>query len=65
MQPSNPDKPPRNHDQEMPPRKGDDIPNTGVDERAPDRERNAPVPEEETYERQPRNQRGDRNDVRE
>jgi hypothetical protein len=65
MQPSNPDKPPRNRDQETPKREGDDIPNTAVEERVRDRERNTPVPEEETYEREPRNQRVDRNDLEE
>jgi hypothetical protein len=58
MQPSNPDKPPRNRDQEMPKRMGDEIPNT-VHERARDRDRDAPMPEEETYEREPPNQRSD------
>jgi hypothetical protein len=62
MQP-NPDKPPRNRDQEMPKREGDNIPNTAAEERARDRDRHAPVPEEETYEREPRNQQVDRNDL--
>jgi hypothetical protein len=59
MQPSNPDKPPTNRDQEMPKRQGDTIPNTTAEERDRNRDRNAPVPEEETYERGPETQRQD------
>jgi hypothetical protein len=64
MQPSNLERPPRNRDQEMPKREGDDIAKTAIDERSPDREPTAPR-DEETYERQPRNQRADRNDLEE
>jgi hypothetical protein len=57
MPPRN-NKPPRNRDQDLPPRKGDMIERTIPEERdREDRDRNAPVPEEETYEREPRNQR--------
>lgn len=50
--------PPRNRDQEQPRRKGEAIESTGTTERDEgERKRNAPVPEEETYEREPRNQR--------
>jgi hypothetical protein len=53
-----PQKPPRNRDQEQPPRKGDKIEPTPPAERGQDRrERKAPLPEEETYERDPTNQR--------
>lgn len=52
------EKPPRNRDQEVPRRKGESIESTTVEsERGNERDRNAPVPEEETYEREPRNQR--------
>jgi hypothetical protein len=55
---ADPQKPPRNRDQEQPPRKGDTIEPTIPAEREGDkRERNAPLPEEETYEREPMNQR--------
>ncbi len=57
MQPTNPEKPPRNRDQEMPRRHGDTFASTTTEERDRDRDRNAPVQEEETYEREPRNQR--------
>lgn len=44
-------KPPRNRVQELPPRKGDSIEHTTPPERGQgERERNAPLPEEETYE---------------
>ena len=53
-----PQKPPRNRDQELPPRKGDSIEHTTPPERGQDeRERNAPLPEEETYERGTGNRR--------
>jgi hypothetical protein len=58
MMPLRNNKPPRNRDQELPPRKGDTIERMIPEERGgEDRDRNAPVPEEETYEREPRNQR--------
>ena len=44
MQPSNPERPPRNRDQEIPKREGDDMAKTATDERSRDRDRNAPVP---------------------
>jgi hypothetical protein len=50
-------KPPRNRDQELPRRKGESIESTVGTERGKDRDRNASLPEEETYERTPRNQR--------
>jgi hypothetical protein len=54
-----PQKPPRNRDLEQPPRKGDTIEPTTPAERGQDeRERRAPLPEEETYEREPLNPRG-------
>jgi len=44
-------KPPRNRDQELPPRKRDSIEHTTPPERGQgERERNAALPEEETYE---------------
>jgi hypothetical protein len=53
-----PHKPSRNQDQELPPRKGDSIEPAPPPERGHgDRERNAPLPEEETYERGVGNQR--------
>ena len=52
MQPSHPERPPRNRDQEIPKREGDDMSKTVADERSRDRKRDAPLPEEETYERQ-------------
>ena len=55
---TDPQKPPRNRDQEQPPRKGDTIEPTIPAERGGEKpERNAPLPEEETYEREPVNQR--------
>ena len=55
---ADPQKPPRNRDQEQPPRKGDTIePTTPAEPEGDKRERNAPLPEEETYEREPVNQR--------
>lgn len=51
-------KPPRNRDQELPPRKGDSIEHTTPPERGQgEGERNAPLPEEETYERGTGNRR--------
>ena len=48
-----PEKPPRNRDQDVPARKGDTIEPTAIPERSPSkREGNAPLPEEETYERE-------------
>jgi hypothetical protein len=52
-----PEKRPRNVDQELPQRQGDSITNTTTETNEQDRDRNAPVPEEETFEREPRNQR--------
>lgn len=54
-------KPPRNRDKDIPPRKGESIESPATPERGPERgkgerDRNAPLPEEETYEREPRNQ---------
>ena len=49
---SDPKKPPRNRDLEQPRRTGETIQPTMPPERGQnDRERNAPLPEEETYER--------------
>jgi hypothetical protein len=49
-----PQKPPRNRDQELPPRKGEAIESTVPSERGKgERDPNGPVPEEETYEREP------------
>jgi hypothetical protein len=51
-------KPPRNRDQELPRRKEESIESTVPPEREKnERGRNAPLPEEETYEREPRDQR--------
>jgi hypothetical protein len=51
-------KTPRNQDQEIPPRKGESIESTVTSERGKgDRDRNAPLPEEETYERKPPDER--------
>ena len=51
-------KPPRNRDQELPRRQGESIESTVPPERGKDeRDRNAPLPEKETYEREPRDQR--------
>ena len=47
-------KPPRNRDQELPKRQGDNLPGTtepGADRT--DRNERKPLPEEETYEREP------------
>lgn len=51
------EKPPRNRDQELPRRKGDSVDSTVGTEKGKKRDRNAPLAEEETYEREPRNQR--------
>jgi hypothetical protein len=48
---------PRNVDQQLPKRTGDAIANTSTDAHEQERGRSAPVPEEETFEREPRNQR--------
>ena len=50
-------KPPQNVDQQVPRRKGESIESTTGDERGGDRDRNAPLPEEETFEREPADQR--------
>jgi hypothetical protein len=53
--------PPRNRDQDLPPRKGDAIEPTTTPERSQDKpERNAPLPEEETYERESEKRTPDR-----
>ena len=53
-----PNKPARNVDQEqLPQRQGDAITDTTREEHDEDRDRNAPVPQEESYERDSRNQR--------
>jgi hypothetical protein len=57
MATQDPEKPPRNVDQDLPKRQGDAIANTSTEANERDRDRNAPVPEEETFEREPRNQR--------
>lgn len=55
-----PEKPPRNRDLEQPPRTGETIPPTAPPERDQgERERNAPLPEEETYERETPDRRVD------
>lgn len=55
---TDPEKPPRNRDQDLPRRKGDSIESTQpAEDRQGEHERNAPVPEEETYEREPLDQR--------
>ena len=51
------EKPPRNRDQDVPRRKGESIESTVGTGRDKERDRNAPVAEEETYEREQRNQR--------
>jgi hypothetical protein len=56
MELDSPEKPPRNRDLDVPKRQGDE-PSPMSEEGGPDRDRNGPVPEEETYERDPRNQR--------
>jgi hypothetical protein len=59
-----PQKPPRNRDQEQPPRKGDTIePTTPVERGQEERERRAPLPEEETYEREPLHPQGGNREV--
>jgi hypothetical protein len=50
-------KPPHNRDQELPPRKRESIESTLENERGKERDRSAPLAEEETYQREPRNQR--------
>ena len=56
---TNEPKAPRNRDQDIPPRKGESIESTVPSERGTgEPDRNAPLPEEETYEREPRDQRG-------
>ena len=57
MSTQDPQKPPRNADQDLPRRQGDKIIDTTTEENIPGRDRNGPVPEEETYEREPRDQR--------
>ena len=58
MSSQDPNKPLRNTDQEqLPTRQGDAIANTTREDHQEDRDRNAPVPEEESYERDSRNQR--------
>lgn len=57
MPAKDPEKPPPNPDQDLPKRQGDSFVSTTTEESGDDRGRNAPVPEEETYEREPRNQR--------
>ena len=53
-----PSKPPRNSDQEqLPKREGDAIANTTTEAHEQERDRSAPLPEEETFEREPGNQR--------
>jgi hypothetical protein len=53
----NQEKPPRNRDQDVPPRKGDSIESTVPERGKDERDRNAPLPEEEAYEREPQDQR--------
>jgi hypothetical protein len=50
-------KPPRNREQDIPPRKGESIESTVPERGQGEGDRNAPLPEEETYEREPRDQR--------
>jgi hypothetical protein len=45
-------KPPRNRDLELPRQTGETMQSTTPPERGGERERNAPLPEEEAYERQ-------------
>ena len=52
-------KPPRNRDQELPPRKGETIEPTVPEGEGQKRERSGPLPEEETYEREPGNRRSE------
>jgi hypothetical protein len=59
-----PQKPPRNRDQDLPARKGDTMEPITTPERSQgDRERNAPLPEEETYERESGKQTPDRSAI--
>ena len=51
------EKPLHNRDQDLPRRKGESVESTIGPEKGKERDRNAPLPEEETYEREPRNQR--------
>ena len=54
MAPDREPKPPRNKDQNAPRREGEDFPSPATPEKAwTDRDRDAPLPEEETYEREP------------
>jgi hypothetical protein len=49
---------PRNRDQDLPPRKGDSIESTVPPERGKgERDRHGPLPEEESYEHEPRDER--------
>ena len=58
MTTNQPQRPPRNRDQELPPRKGESIESTVPSERGKgERDRNDPLPEEETSERERRDQR--------
>jgi hypothetical protein len=50
-------KAPRNRDQDVPPRKGESIESTVPDRGKGERDRSAPLPEEESYEREPQDQR--------
>jgi hypothetical protein len=52
-------KPPRNRDQQQPPRKGETIESTVPEGEGPKRERSGPLPEEETYEREGPDRRSD------
>lgn len=55
-----PRRPPRNRDLEQPRRTGETMPPTVPEQGQSKRERNAPLPEEETYEREtPRRDRRD------
>jgi hypothetical protein len=51
-------KPPRNPDQDMPRREGENFPSSLTPETGrTDHDRDAPLPEEETYEREPADKR--------
>jgi hypothetical protein len=51
-------KPPRNPDQDVPRREGETFPSPATPEtERTDRDRDAPLPEEETYEREPTDRR--------
>jgi hypothetical protein len=52
-------KPPRNRDQQQPPRKGETIESTVPEDEGSKRERSGPLPEEETYERERPDRRSD------